>query len=52
MSNSIRSQLYKNFVKQYTCFHSSNIKNHELLYANAQYEWNLLKNDAEKFLIF
>ena len=45
MSNSIRSQLYKDFVKQYTCFHSSNIKNNELLYANAQSEWNLLKND-------
>ncbi len=52
MSNSIRSQLYKNFVKQCTCFYSSNIENNELLYANAQSEWNLLKNDGEKFLIF
>jgi len=52
MSNSIRSQLYKDFVKQYTCFHSSNIKNNELLYANAQSECDLLKNADEKFLIF
>ena len=52
MSNSIRGQLYKDFIKQHTRFHSSNIKNNELLYANAQSEWNLLKNDDEKFLIF
>ena len=45
MSNSIRGQLYKDFIKQHTRFHSSNIKNNELLYANAQSEWNLLKND-------
>ena len=52
MSNSIRSQLYKDFVKQYPCFHSSNIKNNELLYANTQSESNILKNDDEKFLVF
>ena len=51
MSNSVRGQLYKDFIKQYTCFHSSNIKNNELLYANAQSEWNLLKHD-EKIEIF
>jgi hypothetical protein len=38
MINSVRGQLYKDFVKQYTYFHSSNVKNKELLYVNAQSE--------------
>jgi hypothetical protein len=48
MSDSIRGQLYKDFLKQYKSFHSSTVKSNELLYANAQSEWNLLKNDKEK----